>query len=206
MPLEDGAGPKSFAQWLENPDIADMLEQSYPAGGEAVPPPKDKDPGRARNARFFDKMYGNCHNGEVATSLTEIVWLPKKSGQKLKVTHINGVDRKLAAISLELDALPSTFDNFIVPSAGAFNCRVIAGTDRTSAHGYGIAIDISVKQSDYWRWHKPNADGTYSYRNRVPLEIVRIFESHGFIWGGRWHHFDTMHFEYRPELLDAKQP
>jgi len=24
-----------------------------------------------------------------------------------------------------------------------------------------------------------------------------------FIWGGRWYHFDTMHFEYRPELLDA---
>mgnify|MGYP002637708491 CR=1 FL=1 len=25
--------------------------------------------------------------------------------------------------------------------------------------------------------------------------------SNGFIWGGRWFHYDTMHFEYRPELL-----
>jgi hypothetical protein len=33
------------------------------------------------------------------------------------------------------------------------------------------------------------------------MEIVAIFERHGFIWGGRWSHFDTMHFEYRPELL-----
>jgi hypothetical protein len=32
-------------------------------------------------------------------------------------------------------------------------------------------------------------------------EIVDIFERHGFIWGGKWYHFDTMHFEYRPELL-----
>ncbi|MDD5211432.1 MAG: M15 family metallopeptidase, partial [Sulfuricurvum sp.] len=24
---------------------------------------------------------------------------------------------------------------------------------------------------------------------------------YGFIWGGRWYHYDTMHFEYRPELL-----
>ncbi len=39
------------------------------------------------------------------------------------------------------------------------------------------------------------------YRNRMPLEIVEIFERHGFIWGGRWYHYDTMHFEYRPELL-----
>ena len=34
-----------------------------------------------------------------------------------------------------------------------------------------------------------------------PLEIVEIFERHGFIWGGRWKHYDTMHFEFRPELL-----
>ncbi len=33
------------------------------------------------------------------------------------------------------------------------------------------------------------------------MEIVRIFEKHGFIWGGRWYHYDTMHFEYRPELV-----
>jgi hypothetical protein len=26
-------------------------------------------------------------------------------------------------------------------------------------------------------------------------------ERFGFIWGGKWHHFDGMHFEYRPELI-----
>ena len=31
--------------------------------------------------------------------------------------------------------------------------------------------------------------------------IIAIFESEGFIWGGRWWHYDTMHFEYRPEIL-----
>ena len=24
---------------------------------------------------------------------------------------------------------------------------------------------------------------------------------HGFIWGGKWYHYDTMHFEFRPELV-----
>ena len=33
------------------------------------------------------------------------------------------------------------------------------------------------------------------------MDIVRIFEKHGFIWGGRWYHYDTMHFEYRPEMI-----
>ena len=26
----------------------------------------------------------------------------------------------------------------------------------------------------------------------------------GFIWGGEWCHSDTMHLEYRPELLDKR--
>ena len=45
-------------------------------------------------------------------------------------------------------------------------------------------------------------NGLLAYRNRMPKEIVDIFERHGFIWGGKWYHYDTMHFEYRPELLD----
>jgi hypothetical protein len=24
------------------------------------------------------------------------------------------------------------------------------------------------------------------------------------VWGGRWYHYDTMHFEYRPELFDPR--
>ncbi|MDD9945395.1 MAG: M15 family metallopeptidase [Myxococcales bacterium] len=35
----------------------------------------------------------------------------------------------------------------------------------------------------------------------MPADVVQAFERHGFIWGGRWYHYDTMHFEYRPELL-----
>jgi len=31
--------------------------------------------------------------------------------------------------------------------------------------------------------------------------ILFLFEKYGFIWGGKWFHYDTMHFEYRPELL-----
>jgi hypothetical protein len=34
-----------------------------------------------------------------------------------------------------------------------------------------------------------------------PKEIVRIFEKNNFVWGGKWVHFDMMHFEYRPEII-----
>jgi hypothetical protein len=42
-------------------------------------------------------------------------------------------------------------------------------------------------------------------RNNYPQEIVELFEKHGFIWGGKWSHFDLMHFEYRPEMLKKWQ-
>ena len=31
--------------------------------------------------------------------------------------------------------------------------------------------------------------------------VIKTFESFGFIWGGKWGNFDTMHFEYRPEIF-----
>jgi hypothetical protein len=34
-----------------------------------------------------------------------------------------------------------------------------------------------------------------------PQPIIEAFERHQFIWGGKWYHFDTMHFEYRPGLF-----
>jgi hypothetical protein len=146
-------------------------------------------------------MYGDCRKGEVEKRLVDIVWLPSKAHQHLKVTAVNGVADKLAAVSRELDRFPSKFDAFLAPAAGTYNCRRIAGTERASAHGYGIAIDIAARHSNYWFWTKPGADGTYAYHNAIPMEIVEIFEAHGFIWGGKWYHYDTMHFEYRPELL-----
>lgn len=207
MALDDGGGRKAFAEWLERPDIEDMFRVAYPAGAGALVPELQSDPGRARNAAFFDKMYGDCRKGDVARSLDTIVWLPRKAPQKLQVTRINGVAARLAAVSRALDALPASFDKYLIPSAGTYNCRVIAGTHRVSAHGSGTAIDIAVAQTDYWRWGGAGREGgRVAYKNRIPLEIVHIFERQGFIWGGRWSHYDTMHFEYRPELLPPLAP
>ena len=56
-----------------------------------------------------------------------------------------------------------------------------------------------MKKSAYWRWDPPARLATF--QRDWPVEIVEAFERHGFIWGGKWWHYDTMHFEYRPELL-----
>jgi hypothetical protein len=69
------------------------------------------------------------------------------------------------------------------------------------------AIDIAVRSANCLRRTGATSEvTTIPYENRIPMEIVAIFEKHGFIWGGKWYHYDTMHFEYRPEILALARP
>jgi hypothetical protein len=193
MSVSAGQSDKSFQEKLRNPSILDQLSIPYIRGPLAAPPDPESDPGRLRNIPFFDKMYGNCSRGEVQRRLVEVRWT---GGGSVHITSVNGVADKLHVIAQELDRLSPPIKKYAFPSAGTFNCRAVKDTGNPSAHGWGVAIDINTKFADYWLWAKKR-----TYRNRVPFDIVDVFERHGFIWGGKWGHFDTMHFEYRPELL-----
>jgi hypothetical protein len=196
MPVSDGRGANSFEDRLRQASILDQLSLPYVKGPLATPPAPEHDPGRFRNSALFDKMYGDCARGEVQKRLVTIPWLAKSGGGSVQVTSVNGVADRLRAVSEELDKLAPDLKKYLIPSAGTFNCRTVKDTGSRSMHAWGAAIDISTKLSDYWLWSRGGG-----YRNRIPFEIVAIFEKHGFIWGGKWGHFDTMHFEYRPELL-----
>jgi len=88
--------------------------------------------------------------------------------------------------------------------AYVFRCNVNASTsDRNdlcnqgcvlSTHAFGISVDIN--------WDE-NCNGCSSYT--MPQEIVDVFESYGFRWGGRYQSIfgskiDSMHFEYMYDL------
>jgi len=190
----------NFEEFLNNASLYNQLEQCYPLTEQYLPIEKNVDPGRARYEPFFKKMYGSSAS-EVRKKLTTIRWMPNTVNKTLLVTTVNGVDKKLLLISKELEALPKEFHKYLQNPGGTFLWRTIAGTTRLSTHSFGCTIDINVSHSDYWRWYSPNKNGIYTYKNRIPYDIVRIFEKYGFIWGGKWYHFDTMHFEYRPELF-----
>lgn len=202
FPISDRRTNKSFDELLESPDVDDMFYLPYAAGAKPQQPPTNFDPGRVRFGPLFVAMYGDCTKNEVTKDLRTIEWLPQNRGGRVMVTKINGVDQALEAVSRELDQLTPDFTKYSKPSAGTYNCRAIAGSRVRSMHGYGAAIDLNIHYSDYWRWASKNAIGP-AWKNQIPIEIVRAFEKHGFIWGGYWYHFDTMHFEYRPELLPA---
>lgn len=202
--IDDHRGHKSHQEWFTRPDIKDMFALAYPVGAPLTAPPLDFDPGRARPTALFEKLYGDCQRGEVEPSLRAVVWLPKKFGKVVLFSGKHGAAAHLNAVSKRLDELPAKFDKYLLPPAGTYNCRTIAGTSMVSAHGYGIAIDLATAYAHYWRWSPASGGKPAPWENEFPKEIVDIFEAEGFIWGGRWSHFDTMHFEYRPEMFALK--
>jgi peptidoglycan L-alanyl-D-glutamate endopeptidase CwlK len=199
--FDDGRS-KTFEELLSEPDPEDELSQSYPIGPQSYSAPAvNFDPGRFRCVALFKKMYGE-NAKEVESHLATIPWLPRSTHTTVRITRVNGIDRQLAAVSAELDQLPPEEKKFVLKTGGTFNWRPIAGSEQLSAHSFGIAIDIDPDYSDYWRWNATGAhENLIPYQNRIPHRIIEIFERHGFIWGGKWYHYDTMHFEYRPELL-----
>lgn len=201
MEYDDGIKKKDFQTLLESPDLEDQMTMPYTSGEDYQIPAEDFDPGRIRYEPFFLKMYGESAS-QVKSKLVSIIWMPKTVNKRLMITSVNGVNEELQAVSNELDTLPSTLKKYVTETAGTFNWRKISDTNRLSAHSFGIAIDINTKYADYWQWNMPkNPCQELDYKNRIPMKIVKIFEKHGFIWGGKWYHYDTMHFEYRPELL-----
>lgn len=197
----DDGKAKSPQSLIDNPDLEDMFAQPYTKGILKTRPQKGSDPGRIRNEQLFKKLYGSTQKG-VSKNLTEIVWCPKLVGKKIAVTRLNNVATQLEKVSKELDEHPE-LKNYLVNIGGTFNWRYIKGTRRLSTHSFGTTIDINTAYSDYWQWTCKCIDENIavSYKNHIPKAIVDAFEKHGFIWGGKWYHYDTMHFEYRPELL-----
>jgi peptidoglycan LD-endopeptidase CwlK len=188
--------------WIEKIDHADLstqLEQRYDSGGIETPPPYLFSPGRLRYQPFFQALYGRDKKA-IEKNLTTIEWPTLKGKTKLQVTKVEGVDKKLYAIGQEIARLPKA-DRIWAERAATYCYRVIKDTDRLSMHSFGIAIDLAPNTTQYWKDEASAETAHIGYKNTMPLSIVRIFEKHGFIWGGRWYHYDTMHFEYRPELL-----
>jgi hypothetical protein len=196
MVYDDGR-EKSFEQKLDEADPEDMFAFTYDRSDKE--PEYLQDAGRSRCEPLFKKMYGNSES-QVRTHLIKVPWF----GEQVLFTDVNGAADSLRAVAADIAAQPNFAQlKQYLKSSGTFYWRKVRGANRQSAHSYGMTIDIGVNVSDYWLWKNPGKKETdrIIYANRFPHELVHIFERHGFIWGGRWYHYDTMHFEYRPEFL-----
>lgn len=193
--LYDDGKKKTFEQRLNNADPEDMFYIAYDRSNWR--PGYLHDPGRIRCEALYKKMYGASASA-VQKKLVTVKWF----GQNVRFTKVNGAADALRKVAAEIARHPEL--RKYVKSSGSFYWRNVRFAKRLSAHSYGMTIDIAVAKSDYWGWKTKNHSETTKgipYSNRFPRKLVEIFENNGFVWGGRWYHYDTMHFEYRPEFF-----
>jgi hypothetical protein len=190
---------------------------SYPRYMPAWTPPTPEQADRFRGASasraallprapyFFDTLYQARSREESSRRVTPINFLGRR------VTVHNDIIQELGLVEARImaaartDAQVQTWVNEIDRMYG-WNWRNVGGTQSRSFHAYGVAVDIIPRnlggRAIYWRWAGPNWwNIPHERRHHPPDAVVQAFESYGFVWGGKWSFFDTIHFEFRPEVM-----
>lgn len=86
-------------------------------------------------------------------------------------------------------------------NTSAFNYRLVHGTNQLSNHSYGLAVDINPALNPYVRRDgsvmPPGAQYDTSKPGTLTPEIVSVFTTRGWEWGGDWERKDWQHFQKR---------
>jgi len=203
---EEYVGLSFYRYPLELPPLAQVDEETAARLRERVRE-SERNPPR-RNDAFLGLLLRAGDRAETERRISKL----EVAGFTVRVHE--DVAGPLALVSEDLQALTSS-----APEAKAFlrglaemngyNYRFVDGTRTRSYHSYGLAVDLIPKyyggRHAYWRWAMPKEPDwwavPYERRWMVPMSVVEAFERHGFVWGGKWRYFATMHFEYRREVL-----
>ena len=195
--LYDDKKLKSSETKISYPDLQDMMEQDYPITPIENLMDNNHDPGRARVYGLLSEVYGGSRQ-QIEENLTNV----KVGYGTFQFNKSNKAAEALKNVMSELAPLAENRQDIracAYPCSGTYNYRVIAGTNRMSPHSYGIAIDLARDKRDYWQW--ASREEGQKRLSSYPDEIVELFEKNNFIWGGKWGHFDILHFEFRPEII-----
>jgi hypothetical protein len=162
----------------------------------------------AARSTFYEKLL-QCETRAEAFAHQKVITFLRSA-----VTVHERLVAPLARAEQRINELEKTDEEITVwkkslDSISAWNWRNIAGSNNRSFHAYGTAIDLLMKsqrgKETYWLWTRGKGMDWRSVpeedKLNPPRSVIRIFEDEGFIWGGKWPWYDTMHFEYHPELI-----
>lgn len=190
--LYDDGIAKTHEEMLRNGDIEDAMRGPYPLEPARPVPAPDEEPGRIRSYPLLRALYGTDRPSVERGLETGKLGAAQVRLAAPAAAALRRVDAALSALE-DKDALKGYFS----PVYGYFR-RTIAKTDRLSPHSFGIAVDLNPKKCPYWQWSTLRP---HPLQKTFPPALTALFEENGFIWGGKWDHYDIMHFEYRPELV-----
>lgn len=191
---------------LSEADHFDPIFYEYSLKPLTQPLPLSEDPLYSRD--LLERLFGRTEpeirsHGRSATFLGRKVFV-----NEFCLDALREVEDDIQRMSPEQQDVADWVSSINV--AYSFINRDITGSESRSYHSWGLALDLVPKsfrgRPVYWRWSRVlDPDGWYRIPPKArwspPQAVIEAFEAHGFVWGGKWSHFDAMHFEYRPEVI-----
>ena len=157
---------------------------------------------------FYDLIYDCKTRAALEKHIIKHTFLGKNTiiHERIKEPLLR-VEKKILDEAKVTPEVQTFIDNLL--SADCYNWREIQDSGNRSFHSLGIALDILPKgwgqKNVYWAWRRDfDKDWMLLPLNRrwtPPEKVIEIFESEGFIYGGKWIIWDNMHFEYHPEII-----
>ena len=188
--------PRDLPPWTE--PTPEQVERFSGGGG-----PRPARPPRA--TYFFDALYQAGSREEAQELMQTIDFFGSQLTIHSAIAEIvQAVEGLILTAAGEDAEIQAWIDG--IGSVYGWTWRNIPNTQSRSYHSYGVAIDILPESLEgkemYWLWAGSGWwDISYEGRYHQPDAVIAAFESFGFVWGGKWLMFDTMHFEYRPEVF-----
>jgi flavodoxin len=222
LPQEDAGRPSDF-----RPQFLYRYSPEPPGGPDETSPWRDT--ANRIISRRFSGSYSlyriSVNPGATRSPFFETIWQARTREEAFSrqkwinflgwpVRIHQGIEAPLGRVEARIQELVDDNPEISVwlknlASITGWNWRNVAGSANRSFHAYGVAVDLLMKpqagMETYWQWTAARGIDWRSVpaekRQNPPAAAIRAFEEQGFIWGGRWSRYDTMHFEYHPELL-----
>ncbi len=213
LPLEELANKDLYSSLLyhypsEVPNPKDFTEEDIFKIKEFTNP-KNRSEGKGSPSFLYNLIYEVETRISTEVNIKSHLFLGKRTNVHQFIHQkLNLVQRDIYEIA-KTDSEVQTFLDKL-DSADSYAWRVISDSGNRSFHSMGLAIDVLPKgwgqKNLYWAWRRDIDPQNWMMldldrRWMPPAKVIEIFESHGFIWGGKWIIWDNMHFEYRPEVI-----
>ena len=160
------------------------------------------------NITLYDLLYDGATRRRIEANIIREDYLGKRvSAHRAIFPRLRNIEARIYELAARDQEVREFLDN--IQSIEGYNWREVADRPLRSNHSWGLAIDIMPRgwknKNIYWHWISQFNDEWMlippDRRWAPPDKVIEIFEAEGFIWGGKWLLWDTIHFEYRPELL-----
>jgi hypothetical protein len=207
--LENAEIYRAYQFYRYNPELPTWVERSPRDAERFNNNSNNRSQTPLKRSNFFlDDLWQASTRAETEKRIVNITFLGKTTKVHKEIQQRLAVIEELIQAAAKVDSSIQTWINSLGPVEG-YGWRNIAVTQTRSYHAYGLAVDLLPKslggKQTYWLWTSQYRNDWYNVpyteRYHPPQAVINAFEANGFIWGGKWMMFDTMHFEYRPEVL-----